>query len=545
LQIIKLASALVAGLTWGLEKTSIMNRKAVLKKIRKRDKEWDIVIVGGGSTGLGCAVDAASRGYKTLLLEQVDFSKGTSSRSTKLVHGGVRYLQQGDVSMVFEALQERGLMFKNAPHLVTNQSFIIPTYDFWGGPFYTVGLKVYDMMAGKLGLGPSKHLSFEETIEAIPTVEKEGLRGGVIYQDGQFDDSRMAISLAQTCVDYGGTVLNYCKVTGLIKDGELITGVVAADQETGEEFNIKTKVVINATGVFADEVIQMDEPGKRNMITPSQGIHLVLEKDFLPNKFAIMVPHTSDGRVMFAVPWHNHVVVGTTDTLIENHSLEPVALESEVDFVLQTAGQYLLKQPSRKDVLSVFAGLRPLAKPEDENKATKEISRGHKIIISVSGLITIIGGKWTTYRKMAEDTIEKAIMLGGLPERECITKHLPIHGFRMDIDPYTDPMAPYGLNKEDILAISEEEEGMSGCISEKLNILKAQIVWAGRKEMARTVEDVLARRTRALFLDARESIRIAPEVATIMARELNQDKVWLIKQIHTFELVAKNYYFKD
>jgi len=522
-----------------------MNRKAVLKKIRKKEKEWDIVIIGGGSTGLGCAVDAASRGYKTLLLEQVDFSKGTSSRSTKLVHGGVRYLQQGDVSMVFEALQERGLMFKNAPHLVTNQSFIIPTYEFWGGPFYTVGLKVYDMMAGKLGLGPSKHLSFEETIEAIPTVEKEGLRGGVIYQDGQFDDSRMAISLAQTCVDYGGTVLNYCKVTALIKDGELITGVVAIDQETGEEFNIKTKVVINATGVFADEVIQMDEPGKRNMITPSQGIHLVLEKDFLPNKFAIMVPHTSDGRVMFAVPWHNHVVVGTTDTLIENHSLEPVALESEVDFVLKTAGQYLLKQPTRKDVLSVFAGLRPLAKPEDEKKATKEISRGHKIIISVSGLITIIGGKWTTYRKMAEDTIEKAIMLGGLPERECITKHLPIHGFRMDIDPYKDPLAPYGLDKEEILAINEEEENMSGYVSEKLYILKSQVAWAVRKEMARTVEDVLARRTRALFLDARESIRIAPEVATIMAKELKQDKEWIFKQIHTFELVAKNYYFKD
>lgn len=522
-----------------------MNRKAVLKKIRKKEKEWDIVIVGGGSTGLGCAVDAASRGYRTLLLEQVDFSKGTSSRSTKLVHGGVRYLQQGDVSMVFEALQERGLMFKNAPHLVTNQSFIIPTYDFWGGPFYTVGLKVYDMMAGKLGLGPSKHLSFDETIEAIPTVEKEGLRGGVIYQDGQFDDSRMAVSLAQTCVDYGGTVLNYCKVTALLKEGELINGVVAVDQETGEEFNINTKVVINATGVFADEVIQMDEPGKRNMITPSQGIHLVLEKDFLPNKFAIMVPHTSDGRVMFAVPWHNHVVVGTTDTLIENHSLEPVALESEVDFVLETAGQYLLKQPTRKDVLSVFAGLRPLAKPEAENKATKEISRGHKIIISVSGLITIIGGKWTTYRKMAEDTIEKAIMLGGLPERECITKHLPIHGFRMDIDPYKDPLAPYGLDKEEILAINEEEENMSGYVSEKLNILKSQVAWAVRKEMARTIEDVLARRTRALFLDARESIRIAPEVATIMAKELKQDKEWIFKQIHKFELVAKNYYFKD
>ena len=522
-----------------------MNRKAVLKKLRKKDKEWDIVIIGGGSTGLGCAVDAASRGYKTLLLEQVDFSKGTSSRSTKLVHGGVRYLQQGDVSMVFEALQERGLMFKNAPHLVSNQSFIIPTYDFWGGPFYTVGLKVYDMMAGKLGLGPSKHLSLEETIEAIPTVEQEGLRGGVIYQDGQFDDSRMAVSLAQTCVDYDGTVLNYCKVTDLLKDGELISGVSAIDVETGEKFLIKTKVVINATGVFADEVIQMDEPGKRNMITPSQGIHLVLEKDFLPNKYAIMVPHTSDGRVMFAVPWHNHVVVGTTDTLIENHSLEPVALKSEVDFVLETAGQYLVKQPTRKDVLSVFAGLRPLAKPEDDNKATKEISRGHKIIISVTGLITIIGGKWTTYRKMAEDTIEKAIMLGGFPERECVTRHLPIHGFRMNIDAHNDPMSPYGIYKEDILAIGEDEENMSGYISEKLNILKAQVAWAVRKEMARTVEDVLARRTRALFLDARESIRIAPEVAEIMAKELKQDKEWIYKQMHTFEQVAKNYYFID
>jgi glycerol-3-phosphate dehydrogenase len=340
-------------------------------------------------------------------------------------------------------------------------------------------------------------------------------------------------------------VLNYCKVSALLKKDELITGVVATDQETDESFSIKAKVVINATGVFADEVIQMDEPGKRNMITPSQGIHLVLEKDFLANKFAVMVPHTSDGRVMFAVPWHNHVVVGTTDTLIENHSLEPVALESEVDFVLETAGQYLLKQPTRKDVLSVFAGLRPLAKPEDDNKATKEISRGHKIIISVSGLITIIGGKWTTYRKMAEDTIEKAIMLGGLPERECITKHLPIHGFRMDIDPYTDPMAPYGLNKEDILAISEEEENMAGYISEKLEILKSQIVWAVRKEMARTVEDVLARRTRALFLDARESIRIAPETAGIMVKELNFDEEWIGKQIEDFTRVAKNYYFED
>ncbi|PIF05866.1 MAG: FAD-dependent oxidoreductase [Draconibacterium sp.] len=522
-----------------------MKRKSTLKKLKKKDKTWDIVIIGGGATGLGCAVDAASRGFKTLLLEQLDFAKGTSSRSTKLVHGGVRYLQQGDISLVFEALKERGLMFKNAPHLVSNLSFVIPTYDFWGGPFYTIGLKVYDLMAGKLGLGPSKHLSREEAIEALPTVGKDGLRGGVIYQDGQFDDARMAVSLAQTCCDYGGTVLNYCKVTGFIKDEGLITGVTAVDQQTKDEFTVKARVVINATGVFADEILQLDEPEKREMITPSQGVHLVLPREFLPGNFAIMVPHTTDGRVMFAVPWHNHVIVGTTDTLVGKHSLEPVALKDEVDFLLNTAGKYLVKQPKRKDVLSVFAGLRPLARPEDETKATKEISRSHKILISISGLITIIGGKWTTYRKMAEDTIEKAIMLGGLPERECITKHLPVHGFRMDADPLNDPMAPYGIFKEEILAMGEEEKKFSGMLSEKLQIYKAQVIWAVRNEMALTVEDVLARRTRALFLDAKESLRIAPEVATIMADELGKNDEWIQKQLSDYNIVAKNYYFTD
>jgi glycerol-3-phosphate dehydrogenase len=354
----------------------------------------------------------------------------------------------------------------------------------------------------------------------------------------------MAITLAQTAVDYGATVLNHCKVTQLLKDGELINGVVAVNQETGDEIIIKSKVVINATGVFADEVIQMDEPGKPDLITPSQGIHLILDKSFLPNTHAIMVPHTSDGRVMFAVPWHDHVVVGTTDTLIENHSLEPVALKSEVDFVLETAGKYLVKQPTRKDVLSVFAGLRPLAKPEGGKKATKEISRGHKILISISGLITIIGGKWTTYRKMAEDTIEKAIMLGGLTERECITRHLPVHGYRMDLDPISDPLAPYGLDKEEILALSEEESKWQGWLSEKLQIRKSQVAWAVHKEWARTVEDFLARRTRALFLDARESIRIAPEVAYLMAQELKKDKDWEKQQVEHYTSVAKNYYFE-
>lgn len=519
-----------------------MNRNSGLKKIGKKTKEWDIVIIGGGATGLGCAVDAASRGFKTLLLEKNDFAKGTSSRSTKLVHGGVRYLQQGDISLVFEALNERGLMFKNAPHLVSNQSFVIPTYDWWGSPFYTIGLKVYDVMAGKLGFGSSKSLSRDEAIERLPTVEREGLRGGVIYQDGQFDDSRMAISLAQTAVDYGASVINYCGVTKLIKKDDLICGVVAVDSETGEEFSIKSKTVINATGVFADDIIKMDEPGAKDKIVPSQGVHLVLSKDFLPNDSAIMVPNTPDGRVMFAVPWHNHVVVGTTDTLVENYTLEPVALDSEVDFILETAGQYLVKQPTREDVLSVFAGLRPLVKSEDAKKETKEISRSHKIIISVSGLITIIGGKWTTYRKMAEDTIEKAIILGGLSERECITKHLPIHGFTMSVNPHSDPLAYYGVDKEKVLAIGENEKKLSGLLSEKLNIYKSQVAWAAREEMALTVEDILARRTRALFLDARESIRIAPQVAEILSKELGKRRKWRINQVSEFEDIAKNYF---
>ncbi len=522
-----------------------MNRETILKKVKKRTKAWDVVIIGGGATGLGCAVDAASRGFKTLLLEQEDFAKGTSSRSTKLVHGGVRYLQQGDISLVFEALSERGLMFKNAPHLVTSQSFVIPTYDWWGAPFYTVGLKVYDFMGGKLGFGSSKKLSREEAIEALPTVEQDGLKGGVIYQDGQFDDARMAISLAQTAVDYGAAVLNYCKVTQLLKEGDFISGVIAVDGENGEKFEAKAKIVINATGVFSNDIIKMDEPDARDIVVPSQGVHLVLDRTFLPNGSAIMVPHTSDGRVMFAVPWHNHVVMGTTDTLMETESLEPVALDSEIDFILKTAGQYLVKQPTRADVLSVFAGLRPLAKPSGEDKETKEISRGHKILISTSGLITIIGGKWTTYRKMAEDTIEKAIMLGGLADRECITKHLPIHGFTMDADPHNDLMAVYGRFKEEVIALGKEKRKYSGFLSEKLHIYKSQVVWAVRYEMARTVEDFLARRTRALFLDARESIKIAPVVAEIMASELGMKRKWRTAQVEAFEAVAKNYFLED
>ncbi|MCK4746801.1 MAG: glycerol-3-phosphate dehydrogenase/oxidase [Bacteroidales bacterium] len=507
--------------------------------MRSADRPWDILVIGGGATGMGTALDAASRGYRTLLLEQHDFGKGTSSRSTKLVHGGVRYLRQGDVSLVFEALKERGLMLQNAPHLVRNQSFIIPAYDWWEGPFYTVGLKVYDVMAGRMGLGPSRHITREETIEALPNIEREGLKGGIIYHDGQFDDARMLVSLARTCEQYGGFTANYMKVTGLIKEKSLVAGVLAIDEETAEEYRIEARVVINATGVFADDILKMDTPGSPDMIRPSQGIHLVLGQDFLKGKHAIMVPHTSDGRVMFAVPWYNRVVLGTTDTLIDYTSLEPCPIEEEIDFVLETAGQYLVKKPGRSDVLSAFAGLRPLAAPENEGKSTKEISRHHKVMVSVSGLISVIGGKWTTYRKMAEDSVDYAIMVGELPERPCLTGNIQIHGYTTGIGNQISPMSVYGNESSEIEKMKVPGEQI--WLSESLKILKSQVIWAARKEMARTLEDVLARRTRALFLDARESLKIAPEAAGLLVGELGKDQVWVKEQLSNYEELAKNY----
>jgi len=523
-----------------------MKREKMLKRFKKRKEPWDVVVIGGGATGLGVAVDAASRGYSTLLLEQHDFAKGTSSRSTKLVHGGVRYLQQGDISLVLEALKERGLMIKNAPHLVKNQAFVIPNYEWWDGPFYQVGLKVYDLMSGKLGIGSSKKLSKEETVEYIPTIGQKGLKGGVVYYDGQFDDARMALSLAKTAKQYSGVVLNYCRVDGLIKnEEEIITGLKFTDLERGEAHEATAKTVINATGVFADAVKQMDEPGVKPMIQPSQGIHLVVSKEFLPDKYAIMVPQTKDGRVMFAVPWHNKVVLGTTDTIKEKAELEPVPQQKEIDFILETAGQYLRKQPTRKDVLAVFSGLRPLAKPEGDGKSTKEISRHHKVMISLSGLITIIGGKWTTYRKMAEDTVDNAILIGGLPERKCITSTLPIYGFDKNLDITTDPLAVYGTEKYQLLELEEEQPKLAELLSESLPLRKSQVVWAVRHEMARSVEDMLGRRVRALFLDAREAFRIAPEVAKLMAEELGQGEDWVKRQLIEFDELKKVYLIQE
>ncbi len=514
-----------------------MNRNNHLKKVKNKKKPWDVVIIGGGASGLGAAVDAASRGYRTLLLEKSDFAKGTSSRSTKLVHGGVRYLQNGDISLVIEALKERGIMRKNAPHLVQDLSFVIPSYDWWNSPFYGIGLKIYDMMAGNLGLGPSTLLDRQETIDLIPNVKKKGLRGGVIYHDGQFDDARMAISLAQTAENHGASLINYCGVTSLVKEGEMITGVTAKDEFSGEEFSISAKVVINATGVFSDQIIQMDQPGSRKLIVPSQGVHIVLDKSFLNGPHAIMVPHTTDGRVLFAVPWNDYVVVGTTDTLIEQTLEEPIALEEEIAFILENAGAYMTTPPTRADVKSVFSGLRPLAAPEDNGSATKEISRHHKVTVSTSGLVSILGGKWTTYRKMSEDLINTAQSVGGLPERACISHSLPIHGYDYNSD-WSNPLHVYGT---DIEKIHKLDEAGNESLSDQLHLTKNQIVWAVREEMAMTVEDVLARRSRALFLNAETTLALAPKVAKIIAEEAGHNQDWIDQQIKEFNALAQNY----
>ena len=518
---------------------NLFNRQYLVSQLESQDI-WDVIVIGGGATGLGTALEAASRGLQTLLVEQDDFTKGTSSRSTKLVHGGVRYLAQGNVSLVLEALRERGLMKKNAPHLVKDQSFIIPSYKWWVKPFYTIGLTVYDLMAGRLGFGRSLPYSRKRTLKYIPTLKKEKLNGGVVYHDGQFDDARYGINLAQTFIEKGGIALNYMKVTELIKENNKIIGVKTSDRETGKTYQLNAKVVINATGVFVDDIMKMDDPKQRDIVKVSQGVHLVLDKDFVPNNYAIMIPKTDDGRVLFAVPWHHKVVVGTTDIPKETAELEPKALDKEIDFILETAGRFLAKPPKRSDVKSVFAGLRPLAAPASEGKKTKEISRGHKIVVAKSGLVTVTGGKWTTYRQMGQDVMNRASKVAGFEKISSSTKHLKIHGYTKNVN-LDNPMYFYGTDAFKINDLINENPELAEMLDDSLQISKAQVVWAVKNEMARTVEDVLARRTRALLLDAKKSEALAPKVADIMASELGMNGEWTKNQIDSYKQLAKNY----
>ncbi|MGQ1784538.1 MULTISPECIES: glycerol-3-phosphate dehydrogenase/oxidase [unclassified Saccharicrinis] len=516
-----------------------MARDNQLSKIKDGSIVWDIVVIGGGATGVGTAVDAASRGYKVLLVEQSDFGKGTSSRSTKLAHGGVRYLQQGNLSLVLEALKERGIMRRNAPHLVSDLEFVVPIYDWWEGPFYGIGLKLYDMLAGKEGLGASEFLSREETIAHIPTVEAIDLRGGVKYHDGQFDDARFLINLAQTAQEQGATVMNYMKVVSLRKSENIVGGVVLEDQETFEKYAVRSKVVINATGVFTDSIRTLDDENAIPIMTSSQGVHIVLDRSFLPGDSAIMVPHTDDGRVLFAVPWYDKIIVGTTDTPVDEFPLEPVAKAEEIDFLITHAARYLTKDLMQSDIKCVFVGLRPLVKDSGETN-TASISREHTINISRSGLLSIAGGKWTTYRKMAQDVVDQAILIGDLNPKPSVTEHLQMHGYHQHAEIFGS-LHYYGSDAPRLQVLLEEKTSYRNQLHLDYPYLEGEVVWSVRHEMVRCIEDFIARRIRLLFLDTEAAMIIAPRVAQLLAQELAYDKTWEQTQLIEFNKIAHNY----
>lgn len=517
-----------------------MNRAELLDRLKEDAGAWDLLVIGGGATGVSVALDAASRGYRVAMAEAHDFGKGTSSRSTKLVHGGVRYLEQGNVPLVMEALKERGLLKENAPHLVSELAFVVPNYEWWEAPFYGIGLRLYDLLAGKYGFGASRNLSREETLERLPTIRTEGLRGGVVYYDGQFDDTRLLIHMAMTAVEQGAVLVNYCPVVALLKNSAgLVDGARLRDEESGREFELRAKAVVNATGAFSDGVRKLADPAAVPMVAPSQGVHLVFDGSYLSRDTAIMVPHTKDGRVMFGIPWHGHTLVGTTDTALETVTLEPRAFEEEIEFILETAGQYLDRPPSRADVLSVWAGIRPLVRAPGA-ASTSALSRDHSIHVDMNGLLTIAGGKWTTSRKMAEDCVDQAALIAGLDERECVTKRLRIHGYHHHAGKFGQ-LSVYGSDALAVMDVVRGEAGLGSQMDADLPYTEAQAVWAARQEMARSVEDVLARRTRALLLNAAASLRMAPRVAELLARELGRDAAWASSQVIEYTGVAKRY----
>lgn len=522
----------------------MFTRDFQLKQL-KSTSLFDVVVIGGGASGLGIAVDAASRGFKVALFESHDFAKGTSSRSTKLVHGGVRYLAQGNIKLVTEALRERGLLEQNARHLFKRQQFLIPSYQWWHKYYYGIGLTIYDLLSKRLSIGRSKVVSAKSASSKISNLKHQGLHGGVTYFDGQFDDARLALNLAQTAAESGAVVLNHCKVVNMLLNEEgSINGVEVEDRETGERLQVESKVVINATGVFSNKILKLAGRKKNGLkIVPSQGIHLVLDKSFLEGSTALMVPKTTDGRVLFAIPWHNKIVVGTTDTPIKKPSYEPKPLEEEIDFILDNASEYLSQKPTRGDVRCVFSGLRPLVAPEGDKSNTKEISRGHKIIQSESGLLTIVGGKWTTYREMSEDVVNEAIKLYGLPKVETKTKTLEIHG-NLSEDAKANLNSElwyYGSDATDLETFIASDKSYKEALHPDYNFKKGQVIWAARHEMARTVEDILARRLRLLFLDAQAAIEAADNVATILQSELGRTDNWKQDQIKSFKDLASVY----
>ena len=518
-------------------------REELLRHSADEPGPWDVVAIGGGATGLGAAVEAASRGYKTLLLERADFAKGTSSRSTKLVHGGVRYLEQMNVTLVLDALRERGHMLRNASHLVHDLSFVVPVFGYLGLPYYGIGLKLYELLSGKLSFGASHLLSREQTLEMLPGVVGDGLKGGVLYHDGQFDDARYAVSLMRTLEDLGGIALNYTAVTALLIRRGKVAGVKVRDVESGVEVEIAAKVVVNATGVFVEEILAMDGEARGALLSVSQGSHFVLPGSWLPGGKAMMIPRTSDGRVLFTIPWYGAVVVGTTDEAVDRASVEPHAMASERRFLIEHIARYFGRRPAKGDVLSVWSGLRPLVK--QGGGPTSKLSRDHTVRVSKTGLVTVTGGKWTTYRRMGEDAVNRAAEVARLPHQASRTLELKLHGWTEKSGGVAEHEQVYGSDLPLIQRLSDQDSTLDALLHLRLPYRVREVVWAAREEMARTVEDVLARRTRALFLDARAAMEAAPTVANVLAKELGRDAAWKSRQLENFCTVARGYLYED
>ena len=495
-------------------------------------KTYDLAVIGGGATGLGVALDAAARGFSVVLLESDDFAKGTSSRATKLVHGGVRYLAQGNISLVREALHERATLLHNAPHIAQPLAFVMPSYKLLDTPFYGIGLKMYDALAGKAGLGHTQFLSACKTRELLPTVQQRGLKGGVKYWDGQFDDARLALALARTAARHGALLLNYCPVTRLLHDNGRMAGLVCQDKDTGHSYEVRARCVVNATGPWVDALRELDgaESGRvtRPIVAPSQGVHVVVDRDFLPSDHALLVPKTADGRVLFAVPWLGKVILGTTDTPRHDLAREPEPFQSELDFILTEAGHYLSRRPTMADVRSMWVGLRPLVKPQGEDgENTKGLSREHTVLTSASGMVTVTGGKWTTYRAMAEDVLDTCFTSGALPRRAGgVTEHLPLVGAPLSGAAQHSMHMPQGLHSYGSEAGHINTLPGADCWLVP-GLSEAMVRFAVRYEYARSVEDVLARRSRLLFLDARLAASVAPRVETILQEELHLNDVGL------------------
>jgi glycerol-3-phosphate dehydrogenase len=515
-------------------------RDALIARMQSGER-YDVAIIGGGATGLGIALEASLRGLRVALFERADFAKGTSSRSTKLLHGGVRYLAQGNIPLVREALHERATILHNAPHLAQPLAFLMPCYRSWQIPFYWAGLKAYDALAGRQGLGKTQVLTHPQTVRELPNVLQSGLLGSIKYWDAQFDDGRLALALARTAAQKGAHLLNYCRIVAIDHCADQVSGVTVEDVESGQQWPINARCVINATGVWVDELRQQDDASAarptRTMVAPSQGVHVVVDASFMASREALIIPKTADGRVLFAVPWLGKVILGTTDTPREHAELEPRPLKAELDFILTEAAAHLQRAPGHQDIRSIWVGLRPLVKPpDDDGKTTKKISREHTIITSASGLVTVTGGKWTTYRVMAQQTLQHCIAESRLPPSpDGLSIDCPLVGAQTGATvAHSMTQAPGLASYGDEQAFVQELPGARNTLAPGLT--EAMVRFAARYEYARTVEDMLARRSRLLFLDARLAQEVCAAVARILEEETSHDP-----QLRAFDTLASHY----